>query len=179
MCLRCCGCIPAWYRSIAFPYGHVGHRRTHSTMTLAVCVCCLRRASRCGCRPASGMSTQSRCRAWYTARCQWCRDPLGNNGSARLCVAIAVVGAQWLPQRIGEAREDEGTSWWYLLVHLRRCGGGLLRPEGWCRMTTHPSDSCYPDCSPDRNACTLSTPSAILRCGFGKGASLIAAEPLS
>ena len=29
---------------------------------------------------------------WYTARCQWCRDLLGHNGSARLCVAIAVVG---------------------------------------------------------------------------------------
>ena len=57
-------------------------------------VCCLCIASRCGCRPASGMSTPSRCRALVHSRCQWCRDRLGHIGSARLCVcvSIAVVG---------------------------------------------------------------------------------------
>ena len=47
-----------------------------------------------------------------------------------VCVAIAVLGPQWLPQRVGEAWEDEGPIWSYLLVDLRRCGGGPLRPEG-------------------------------------------------
>ena len=61
--------------------------------------------------------------------CQWCRDPLGHNGSVRLCVAIAVVGPQWLPQRVGEARGDDGTSWLYFFVYLRRCGDGHLRPR--------------------------------------------------
>ena len=26
--------------------------------------------------------------AWYTARCQWCRDRLGHNGPASLCVCV-------------------------------------------------------------------------------------------
>ena len=38
LCFRCCGCFPVWFRSVAFPYGHVGRRRTHCTMTLVVCV---------------------------------------------------------------------------------------------------------------------------------------------
>ena len=49
-------------------------------------VCCLCIALRCGCRPASGMSTPSRCRALVHSRCQWCRDRIGQNGFARLCV---------------------------------------------------------------------------------------------
>ena len=64
---------------------------------------------------------------WYTARCQWCYDPLGHNGFERLCVAIAVVGATMVTQWVGEAREDEGTIWLYFLVYLRRCGDGPSR----------------------------------------------------
>ena len=37
---------------------------------------------------------------------------------------------QWLPQRVGEAREGEGTIWWYVLVYLRRCGGGPFATGG-------------------------------------------------
>ena len=39
------------------------------------CVCCLCIASRCGCKPASGMSTPSRFVGLVHIRCQWCRDP--------------------------------------------------------------------------------------------------------
>ena len=101
MCLRCCGCIPPWFRSIAFPYGHVGRRRAHSTMALAVCVCCLRIVSRCGCRPVSGMSTPSRCRALVHSQMpmvslpswsQWsCEVVCGNRGRR----ATMVTPADW------------------------------------------------------------------------------------
>ena len=59
-----------------------------------VCVCvCVRSflASRCGCRPASGLPTPSRCRDLMLSRCQWCRDLLVHNDPATLCVAIVVV----------------------------------------------------------------------------------------
>ena len=84
-------------------------------------------------------------------------------------MAIAVVGPQWLPQRVGEAREDEGTSLLYFLVYLRRCGDGPSQPEGWYSMTTHPVIHDDPDCPPNRRAFTITGPSTILRCGFGKG----------
>ena len=73
-------------------------RRAHSTMTLAVCVCvcCLCLASRCGCRPASGMSTQSRCRGLVHSQVPMVLRPAWAQWAARLCVcvcvAIAVVG---------------------------------------------------------------------------------------
>ena len=40
MRLRCCGCIPAWCRPMALSCGHVGRRRAHSTMAMALCVVC-------------------------------------------------------------------------------------------------------------------------------------------
>ena len=43
-------------------------------------------------------------------------------------MAIAVVGPQWLPQRVGEVREGEGTIWLSFLSYLRRCGDGLGDP---------------------------------------------------
>ena len=55
---------------------------------------------------------------------------LGHNEPARLCVAIAVVGATMVTPAGRGAREDEGAIWWYFLVYLRRCGDGLLRREG-------------------------------------------------
>ena len=78
-------------------------------------------------------------------------------------------GPQWLPKRIGKVREDEGTIWLYFLVYLRRCGDGPLRPEGCHSMTTHPLIHDDPGCQPNRIAFTLTGPSPILRCGFGKG----------
>ena len=50
-------------------------------------------------------------------------------------------GPQWLPQRVGEAREDEGTIRWYLLVYLRRCGDGPSRLGGLVQHDDTPSDS--------------------------------------
>ena len=68
------------------------------------CVCCLCIASRCGCRPASCVTTPLRCRALVHSKCQWCRDRLRHNGPARLCVwQSRSSGPQWLSLRIGEA----------------------------------------------------------------------------
>ena len=75
------------------------------------------------------------------SRCQWCRDPLGHNGSARLCVGLAVVGPTLVTPECREAPEDEGTIRLYVLVYLCRCGDRPLRLEGWYNMATHPSDS--------------------------------------
>ena len=40
LCLRCCGCIPAWCCTMALHCGHVGRRRAHSTMALVLCLVC-------------------------------------------------------------------------------------------------------------------------------------------
>ena len=73
-------------------------------MTLTVCVVC---ASPRG----VGVDRRRACPhrrdvgSWYTARCQWCRDRLGHNGPASLCVcvAIAVVGPTMvIPQDRGK-----------------------------------------------------------------------------
>ena len=45
-------------------------------------------------------------------------------------VVVAVVRATMVTPEGREAWEDEGTIWSYLLVYLRRCGDGSLRPEG-------------------------------------------------
>ena len=78
---------------------------------------------------------------WYTARCQWCRDILGHNGAARLCVAIAAVGPTMVTPEDRGGLLNEGAIRWYFLVYLCRCGDRLLRPEGWYNMATHPVDS--------------------------------------
>ena len=105
--------------------GHVGRRRAHRTMTLGS-VCCLCIASRCGCRPASGMSTPSRCGAWCTADVNGVATLVGHNGCAILCVAIAVVGPTLVTPDDREVWEDEGAIRLYLLVYLCRCSGRLL-----------------------------------------------------
>ena len=94
-------------------------------------VCCLCIASRCGCRPASGMSTQSRCRALVHSQVPMVSRPAW---AQWFCEVVCVWQSrlsdpQWLPQRVGEAWEDEGPIWSYFLVDLRRCADGLLRPE--------------------------------------------------
>ena len=106
-------------------------------------LCCLCIASRCGCRPASGLLTQSRCRALVHRRCQWCRDRLGHNGLARLCVCVwqsRSSGPQWLSPRVGRLGDNCSVRS-CPLVYLCRCGYRRLRPEGWYSMATHPSDS--------------------------------------
>ena len=40
MCLRCCGCIPAWCCPMALHCGHAGRRKAHSTIALLLCVVC-------------------------------------------------------------------------------------------------------------------------------------------
>ena len=87
--------------------GHVGRRRAHRTMTLGS-VCCLYIASRCGCRPASGMSTPSRGGAWCTADANCVATLVGRNGSARLCVVTAVVEPTLVTPDDREVWEDEG-----------------------------------------------------------------------
>ena len=83
------------------------------------CVCCLCIASRCGCRPVSGMSTPSRSRVLVHNRVPIVSRPFWFNGSARLRVSIAVVVPQWLPQRVGEVRgmwERLGGTCWCMCV---------------------------------------------------------------
>ena len=85
MCLRCCDCIPEWFRQIALLCGHVCRRGAHITMTLALCVGC---ASPCG----VGVDRRRACPnrrdfvVLVHSMCQWCRDPLGHNGPEGLCV---------------------------------------------------------------------------------------------
>ena len=59
--------------------------------------------------------------------------------------------------------------WWVLFVHR-----GLVHHDD-----TPPLTHDDPDCPPNCIAFTLLRPSQILRCWFGKGTPLIAAEPLS
>ena len=47
-----------------------------------------------------------------------------------VCVAVAVVRPTMVTPEGREVWEDEGASWSYFLVYLRRCGDGPLRPEG-------------------------------------------------
>ena len=121
----------------------------HTARLLWPCVCRLVIASRCGCRPASGMSTPSRCRALVHSRRQWSRDRLGHNGCARLCVCgnRGCRTHKGYPRGSGRAG-GEGAVRLYFLVYVCRCGDGPLRPEGLCSMATHPSDSWCPRPSP-------------------------------
>ena len=168
MWLRCCGCIPAWFRPVALLCGHVGPRRTHSTLALAVCCLCI--ASRCGCTPASGLLTPSRCRALVHSRCQWCRDRLGHNGPARLCVCgnrgrRAHHGYPSGSGRLGVIVRIGRTLWCICVVAVfglcdRRVG------TAWRHTPVIHDD---PDRRSNRCAFTLTGPSPILRCWFGKG----------
>ena len=50
-----------------------------------------------------------------------------------LCVCVwqsRLSDPQSLPQRVGEAWEDEGSIWMYFLVYLRRCGGVAFATGG-------------------------------------------------
>ena len=68
---------------------------------------------------------------WYTAGANGVATVLGTlvlRGC--VCVAIAVVGPTMVTPEGREAWEGEGTIWSYVLVYLRRCADGPLRPEG-------------------------------------------------
>ena len=179
MCLRCCGCIPAWFRSIAFPYGHVGRRRAHSTMTLTVC--CLFIASRCGCRPASGMSTPSRCRVLVHSQMSMVSRPSWAQWS---CESVCVCGNRGrrahngYPSGSGEVGDDCSVRLYLWCICVVAVFGFCDRRVGtaWRHTPVIHDD---PDCPPSRDAFTLTGPSPILRCGFGKGTPLIAVKPLS
>ena len=180
MCLRCCGyTLPGFARWRYFVDMWVaeGH-----TSRWSGSVCWLYITFRCGCRPASGMSTPSRCRALVHNRCQWCRDRLGRmvlRGCVCVCVAIAVVGPTMVtPQDrggLGMIVRFGRTLWCICVVAVidlcdRRVG------TSWPHTQVVHDD---PDRRPNRSALTLTGPSQILRCGFGKGTPLIAAGPLS
>ena len=82
---------PAWFHPMVLLCGHVGRRRTHSTMALALCV---ESAS-----PRNvGVDRRRACPhhrdfgPWYTAGVNVGATLLGTMVPARLCVPIAVVG---------------------------------------------------------------------------------------
>ena len=113
--------------------------------------------------------------------CQWCRDPLGHNGYARLCVCRnrgrrVHNGYTRGSGRVGGMRvRCVGVPWCIWVVAVmglcdRRVG------VAWRHTPVIHDD---PDCPPNCSAFTLVGPSPILRCWFGKGTPLIAAEPLS
>ena len=88
MCLRCClhSCLVSFDRVSLWTCGSPKGTQ-HDDLG---CVCCLCLASRCGCRPASGVSTPSRCRALVHSQtpmvlrpfwAQWlCEVVCGNRG---------------------------------------------------------------------------------------------------
>ena len=170
MCLRCCGSIPAGFRSIALLCGHVGRRRAHSAIVRDVCVCCLPIASRCGCRSMSGMPTPSRCVVAVHDQMSVVLRPHGHNGSARSWLAIAVVGPQWLPQPVGEGvgkRGYDSIAFLRVFVSLR---WWALRGRRVCTAWRHtPVMHDDPDCHPDRDAFTLTGPSPNCRWGLARG----------
>ena len=104
MCLRCCGCIPAWFRPVVLLCGHVVRQRTLSTMALALCVVC---ASPFG----VGVDRRRACPhrrdvgPWCTAGANGVATVWGTmvlRGCVCVCVAIAVVGpAMGTPQDRG------------------------------------------------------------------------------
>ena len=97
MCLRCCGCtLPGFARWRYFVDTWVAEGHTARWPWLCVLFCI---ASWCGCRPASGMSTSSRCRTLAHSRCQWWCDPLGHNGP---CEVVCVNRGR--PTHIGYPR---------------------------------------------------------------------------
>ena len=109
MCLRCCGCIPSLVPFDRVSLGTCGSQKgTQNDGPGCVCVCVV-------CAWPLGVDVDRRracphsrdVGAWYTARCEWCRDPLGHNGSARLCVCveIALVGPTMVTP---EGRGDSG-----------------------------------------------------------------------
>ena len=144
------------------------------------CACCLCIASRCGCRPASGMSTPSRCRALVHSQMSMVSRP---SWAQWFCEVggwqSRSSGPQWLPQRVGglgRMRVRFGCISWCICV-VAVMGLCDWRVGTAWRHTPVIHDD--PDCPPNRGAFTLTGPSPNLRCWFGKGTPLIAAKPLS
>ena len=145
-----------------------------------LCVCCLCIASRCGCRPASGMSTPSRCRGLgaqqmpMVSRPSWvqwsCEVVCGNRGRR------THNGYPRRPGRVWWMRVRFGGSSWCSCVESVMGLGDRRVGTAW-RHTPVINDD--PNRRPNRNACPLNGPSPIVRCWCGKGTPLIAAEPLS
>ena len=140
MCLRCCGCIPAWFLSMSLLCGHVGRRRAHSTMALALCVVC---ASPRG----VGVDRRRACPhrrdvgALVHSRCQWWCDPLGNNGPCEVvCVPIAVVQPTLVTP---DGRECWGMRVRSLGIHLWVCVVAVmgLCDRGFGTSWRHPIDT--------------------------------------
>ena len=92
MCFRCRGCtLPGFARWRYFVDMWVAEG--HTARWPWLCVCCLCIASRCGCRPVSGMSTPSRCRGPDAQQMSMVSRPSWVQWSCEVvCVATAVVG---------------------------------------------------------------------------------------
>ena len=111
---------PAWFRPMVLLCGHAG-RQKGTQHDGPGSVCCLCIASRCECRPASGMSTPSRCRALVHSRCQWWCDLPGDNGPCEIvCVdrgRRTHIGYPRWSGRVGRMRvRSFGIPWWVCVV---------------------------------------------------------------
>ena len=159
---------------MAFLRGHVGRRRTHSTMALVLCVVC---AS----PPGVGVDRRRVCPhrrdvgSWSTAGVNG-RDRLGHNGPARLCVCgnRCRRAHNGYPSGSGEVGDD--CSVWCICVVAvfglcdRRVG------TAW-RHTPVIHDG--PDRRPNRNAFYSHWFIANFALLVWQGDTLMAAEPLS
>ena len=120
--------------------GHVGRRRARSTMAQALCFVCA---------SPLGVGVDRR-RACPHLRDVWPWCTAGVNGVATVLGTMVVRGFvcgnrgrrthNGYPRGSGRAG-DEGVVRLYSLVYVCRCGDWPLRPEGWCSMATHPSES--------------------------------------
>ena len=113
VCLRCCGCIPAWSLSMSLLCGHVGRRRgTHSTMI----------------------------GPWYTAGANGGATLLGTMVPARLCVCQSrSSNPHCSPQMVGRVgrmrvRPFDIHLWVCVVAVMGRCdrwfGTSWLHPIG-------------------------------------------------
>ena len=178
MCLRCCGCtLPGFTRWRYFVDMWVAEGHT-ARWPLALCAVCASR--RC-----AGVDRRRACPhrrdvgPWYTA---------GVNGVATVVGTMVLRGCVCVwqsrssdPQSIGSVKFGKmkvrfgGSPWRMCVVAVIGCCD--RRVDATWRHTPVIHDD--PDLRPNRRSFTLTGPSPILRCWFGKGTPLIAAKPLS
>ena len=176
MCLRCCGTfLFGFFRCRYFVDMWVteGHTQHDGPDCVCVCVCVV-----CASPRGVGVDRRRACPhrrdagALAHSRCQWWCDPLGNNGPCELvCVNRGRPTHNGYPRGPGRVGV-RGAIRWQSLKYVCRCGDRPLRPGGggigtaWRHTPVIHDD---PDRRPNRTAFTLTGPSPISRCWFGKG----------